>query len=479
MIAERRKTDFTSGKVFWKIVYFVLPIMATNLLQTLYNAADMMVVSLSSEANAVGAIGTTGSFINLIVNVFIGFSVGANVVVAREIGAQDKKRAQEAVHTALLMAVSFGVMGMALGLYVTRPVLRLMGNSGNLLDLAVTYTRIYFLGVPFLATTNYLIAIFRAKGDAKTPLIVLMSTGILNVVMNLFFVLVCKFSVEGVALATSLSNIVSTVILLWKLSRDKDYTTFSFKKLKWNARAFKQIVFVGFPAGVQGALFSLSNMIIQSSVVSVNNAISPNTEYQPIVNGSAATGNLEGFVYMATNSVYQAAITFTSQNIGAEKPQRVKPIMYSCFLVTTLIGVMMTSIIFAFSNPLLSLYGIRGGAEGSLEALALSAAKTRLKCVCTAYFLCGLMEVCTGVLRGIGRSLTSTAISLIGVCLLRVVWMLTLFPAFPTLTTIFLSYPVTWFVTTIAAYTIINILLRGILKKHASINPQTEKESRE
>ena len=202
----RRKIDFTSGRVFMKIVWFVLPIVATNLLQMFYNAADMMVVSLSSEENAVGAIGTTLAFINLVVNFFIGFSVGANVVVAREIGAGDKQRVQNAVHTSLILAAVSGVVGGGIGLLISRPVLTLMGNQGNLLDLAVRYTYFYFLGVPFLALSNYLIAIFRAKGDAKTPLIVLACTGILNVVMNLFFVLVCGMSVEGVAMATALSG---------------------------------------------------------------------------------------------------------------------------------------------------------------------------------------------------------------------------------------------------------------------------------
>lgn len=304
----KKKIDFAEGKVFLKILRFILPIVATNLLQTLYNAADMMVVSLSSEPNAVGAIGTTGSFINLIVNIFIGFSVGANVVVAREIGAKDGERTKNAVHTALIMAVAFGALGMLLGQIVSEPVLRSMGNSGNLLELAVAYTRIYFLGVPFLALTNYLIAVFRAKGDAKTPLFVLMSTGLFNVGMNFFFVLVAGLSVEGVAIATSLSNVASVVVLLIKLHRDKDYTTFSWKRLKIDKSAFRDIVVNGFPAGVQGALFSLSNMIIQSSVVTVNNNLCPpNRTYDPIVNGSAAAANIEGFVYTSMNAVYQGA----------------------------------------------------------------------------------------------------------------------------------------------------------------------------
>ena len=379
----KRKIDFTEGKVFLKILWFVLPIVATNLLQMFYNAADMMVVSLSSEQNAVGAIGTTGSFIHLIVNLFIGFAVGANVVVAREIGAGDRERTQNAVHTSLIMSVIFGVVGGGIGLAVSRPVLRAMGTTGNLLNLAVTYTYVYFLGVPFLAVTNYLMAIFRAKGDAKTPLIVLSCTGLLNVVMNLFFVLAVGMSVEGVALATAIANLASAVILLIKLQRSGDNTAFSWKRLKMDKTAFWDIVVNGLPAGIQSALFSLSNILIQSSIVTVNNNVClPDSDYAPIVSGSAAAANLEGFVYTAMNAVYQGAITFTSQNIGAGKPQRVKRILYSCFGITTMIGVSMAGIVLLLRYPLLALYGIVESEAGSLQQIAMEAAITRLWFIC-------------------------------------------------------------------------------------------------
>ncbi len=462
---QKKKMDFTEGKVFFKLLRFILPIVATNLLQMFYNAADMMVVSLSHEQNAVGAIGTTGSFINLILNIFIGFSVGANVVVAREVGAKEKEKAQNAVHTALLMAVIFGLIGVVIGLAVSRPVLRLMGNSGNLLDLAVRYTYIYFLGVPFLALTNYLIAIFRAKGDSKTPLIVLTSAGILNVVMNLFFVLVVGLSVEGVAIATALANAASCVALLIKLHRDQDYTTFSFKKLKIERKAFRDIVVNGVPAGIQGALFSLSNMLIQSSIVKVNNMLVPaGSEYAPVVNGSAAAGNIEGFVYTSMNAVYQGAITVTSQNIGAKKEKRVKRILYSCLLAVFSVGVVMSGLAYLLRYPLLGLYGVKGGGEGSMDALALQAALTRFKLIVLPYFLCGLMDVCSGVLRGMGKAIVSTVISLVGACLLRVVWLWTVFPAYPTLEIIFISYPVTWIITAACAFSMIQVLLNKRIK---------------
>lgn len=470
MVKEGSYTNFTEGKIFSKLLFFVLPIVATNLLQMFYNAADMMVVSLSKEANAVGAIGTTGSFIHLIVNLFIGFSVGANVVVARAIGANDRQQAQKAVHTSLIMAVIFGVVGAGIGIAVSKAVLQAMGNSGSLLRLAVNYTYIYFAGVPFLALTNYLSAIFRAKGDAKTPLVVLAISGIANVVLNLFFVLVVGLSVEGVAIATAAANALSFLMLLFKLRKDGGVTEFSFKKLRIDRSAFGEIVRIGLPAGLQGALFSISNMLIQSSIVAVNNAaVPPGTEYQPIVNGSAASANLEGFVYTAMNAVHQGAVTLTGQNMGAEKPERVKPILYNCFLLTMIISAATSLILLVLKTPLLALYGVKPAAQGSLEALAFDAATLRLWMICAPYFLCGLMDDCSGVLRGLGKSAQATVVSLIGSCLLRVVWLLTVFPAVPTLETIFICYPITWILTCVAEFIMIQVLLKKIFAKKQSL----------
>ncbi|MBQ2740465.1 MAG: MATE family efflux transporter [Clostridia bacterium] len=473
MVATKTKGSFTEGSIFSKLLFFVLPIAATNLLQTFYNAADMMVVSMSSETNAVGAIGTTTSFISLVVNIFIGFSVGANVVVARAIGANDGAGAKKAVHTALLIGLMIGLLGCGVGLLIARPVLSLMGNQDNLLELAVRYTQIYFLGIPFLALTNYLSAIFRAKGDAKTPLIILSTSGAVNVLLNLFFVLVLGMSVEGVALATVAANILSVVLLTWKLSRDRDMTTFSFSDLRIDIKSFAEIVRIGLPAGIQGSLFSLSNMLIQSSVVSVNNAsVPPGTEYQPIVNGNAASANLMNFTYAAMNAVSQGAVTFTGQNMGAKKPERVKPILYNCFLITLMIAFVFTAILLLLKEPLFALYGVKKGAEGSLERMAFEAANLRMWLIGAPYFLFGLMDNCSGVLRGLGRSLLSTIISLVGTCLLRVVWLWVFFPMNPTLTMIFICYPITWILTGAVDFIVIQILLKKILNKKDALEKE-------
>ncbi len=470
MVATKTKENFTEGSIFSKLLFFVLPIMATNLLQMFYNAADMIVVGLSSEANAVGAVGTTTSFTNLVVNFFIGFAAGVNVVVARAVGANDGDATKKAVHTSLLIGLMFGVVGGAIGFLISRPVLSLMGNQGNLLDLAVKYTQIYFLGVPFLALTNYLSAIFRAKGDAKTPLIILSIAGAINVLLNLFFVLVLKMSVEGVALATVAANIFSASMLLWKLGKDKDATTFSFSDLRLDKKSFTEILRMGLPSGIQGTLVSFSNMMIQSSVLFVNNAsVPPGTEYQPIVNGKAAAASLTGFIYTSMNSVHHGAVTFTGQNMGAQKPERVKPMLYNSFLITMIIASVFTSILLLFKEPLFSLYGITNGAEGSLERMAFEAADMFVMFIGVPYFMCGLMDNCSGVLRGLGKSVLSSSISLVGNCLLRVIWLSFFFPMNPTLPMIFITYPATWLLTGSTYFIIVQVLIKKLLNKKGAV----------
>ena len=450
-LAKKRSLGITEGPLLGKIILFVLPLMAANLLQVFYNAADMIVVSLSSEGDAVGAIGTTSSLINLIVNVFSGFAVGANVVIAWHLGAGDEEATSRTVHTSVLMSLLFGGASALLGCLLCSPLLSLMGAEGQLHTLAVRYTTIYFLGVPFVALTNYAIAIYRAKGDTKTPLMVLGGAGLLNVLLNLFFVLVCGLSVEGVALATAISNAVSAVVLLWLLAKDESACHFSPRKLRIDRAAFRQILSIGLPAGVQGVLFSISNVIIQSSILQVNNALAPSdSAFQPVVKGNAATANLEAFVYTATNAVYQASITFVGQNAGAGKYDRVRRAMLCCYTLTAAIAVVFGFGMYFLRTPLLSLYGVLPGAAGSLERIAFETAEIRMKLMFLTYASLAWMEVGSGVLRGLGRSLTSTVITMIGACVFRVVWILTAFRAVPTLETIYISYPISWVLTTVA-----------------------------
>ena len=448
----------TEGPLFSKILIFVLPMMATNLLQVAYNAADMMVVSLSSEANSVGAIGLTGPFVNLILNLFIGFAVGANVVIAKHIGAKEGGLASRVVHSSLILAVILGVFGCLIGLLVSRPVLALLGAEGNLLDLATLYTRVYFIGAPFVALTNYAVAIFRAKGDTKTPLYILTASGLVNVILNLIFVLVFGMSVDGVALATVISNVMSSVLLILCLSRSDDDCRFEWKKLGMDRRSLRDIIRVGLPAGIQSALFSFSNMMIQSSVLRVNDILAPGSVYEPVVDANAAVSNLNGFIYTATNSVCQASVAFTSQNVGAGRYDRVKKVLINCYAITMAVGLIASSLIMILNHPLLALYGIHDG-EG-LAAIAYESAMIKMRCETLPYFILAFMEVGCGVLRGLGRSMTSAVVSLIGACLLRVVWLLTVFEYFLTLESIYISYPVSWLITGAVALVMVLSVLR-------------------
>ena len=460
-LTRRRLGDLTEGPILKRMLVFILPLMLSNLLQILYNAADMMVVGLSSAENAVGAIGTTAAFLNLIVNIFIGFSAGANVMVARLLGARERERVSRTVHTSMAISAIFGVAAALLGLLLARPILALMGAEGELLELAVLYTRIYFIGVPFLSVFNYAVAILRAKGDTATPLRVLSLTGLLNVVLNLFFVLVCGMSVEGVALATMIANFLNAVLLVRKLSRDEDECRFSFRKLCLDGRAFREVLYVGLPSGVQSALFSFANIIIQSSILRVNNASVPEgSTYQPVINGNAAVANLEGFAFTAINAVHQGIVTFTGQNAGAGRYDRVWRILRNGALLSTGVALFFALFITLLRAPLFSLYGVVDGLPGTVEHLAFSAGTKRALCHLLPLPLYALLDACNAVARGLKRVISATLITLIGTCLLRIVWIMTIFEHFETLESIYLSYPVSWFLTGIVQLIMVVTVLR-------------------
>ncbi len=462
----KRNVDMTNGPLFKKFLLFILPLVLTNLLQCFYNAADMMIVSLSPEGDAVGAIGVTGSFVHMVLNIFIGFSMGANVVVARSLGARDEKGAESATHTAIAMSVIFGVLGTVIGVLTARPVLASMGASGKLLDLAVTYTAIFFAGIPFLALTNYTIAVLRAKGDTQSPLIVLAGTGVLNVLLNLAFVMIFHFSVEGVALATVIANAVSAVLLLLILSKDEGPCRFSFRRLRLEKRAFLDILKIGIPSGIQGSLFSISNMVIQSSILQVNNALTPvGSPFEPVVKGNSATSNLENFSNTAGDSVAQGAVSFVGQNAGAKKPDRIGRVMLYSYLLASCFSWGTAGLIFLFNRPLLSLYGVVPGIAGSLDALAYDTAILRMQFMFTLYFFLTCMHVGAGVCRGLGKSTEATVITLIGICVFRVVWLTTVFPAHPTLDVIYVSYPVTWIITAVALFLMAELTRRKMKKQ--------------
>ncbi len=460
---KRRDIDMTSGPILRNILIFVLPLIFTNLLQMLYNATDMIVVGLSSEPDAVGAIGTTTSFVSLIVSLFIGLSIGANVVVARHIGAKDEERASRALHTSTVIALIFGVVGAVIGVLIAKPVMVLMGNEGRLLELSVLYTRIYFAALPFHSLSNYAIALHRAKGDTKTPLAVLTVSGIVNVALNLFFVLVCDMSVEGVAIATAAAAALSAAVLYANLMREKGPCHFSFRQLCLDRTETKQILLVGIPSGVQGALFALSNMMIQSSIIQVNNAMcDPSAPYQPVVKGNAAVANLEGFVYTAVNAVTQATISFTSQNLGAAKYDRIKRVMISSYVLDFGIAVVLSALLALFNRPLLALYGVYPDAADPIAQLAYDSAVTRILWTILPYGLISMMEIGSGVMRGLGKTISSTVVCLLGACFLRVLWVNTVFRSFGTMETIFIVYPLSWVITGGVLFLLAAVALRRL-----------------
>lgn len=431
-----KEINMTEGPILSKIMLFSLPLILTNLLQTLYNAADMVVVGrFSGVDGAVGAVGATGSLIHVFLNLIMGAATGATVVVATALGANDKARTERAVHTSVLIALICGLVGMLVGVFGARPVLIWMDSDPALLEMSVTYCRIYFFGVPFMAVLNYTVGILRAKGDTTTPLVILSCSGALNVVLNIVFVALFGMDVDGVALATLISNAFAMVAVLVCLMHDSGPCRFSFKKLRFHTAEAARIVTIGIPAGIQGTLFSFSNIFIQQGINSFGAAV---------VTGNSIGTNLEGFAYTATNSIAQAALTFTGQNIGARKYKRLKKITLNCYLATAMVAVIMCSVLYIFRYPLSSLY--MNSATENADVI-LSTVTDRFNYMILPYIFLAFMEVGAGIVRGMGRSILPMVVSLMGACVFRIVWIHTVFAAVHELWVLYISMPISWTVT--------------------------------
>ncbi len=450
ILARRKDIDMTSGPLFSKMLVFIFPLMISNLLQAFYNAADMIVVGLSSEPDALGAIGTTTAFTALILNLLVGISVGANVVVARHIGAREEEKTSRAVHTATVVGLAVGIVGAAVGYIITPAVMKMIGNEGKLLELSIRYARVYFVALPFHALSNFAISIHRAKGDTHTPLIVLSCTGILNVGLNLFFVLACGMSVEGVAIATGIAAAVSAVVLYANLARDKGACRFSLRRLRLDVSEMKPILRIGIPAGLQSALFSISNMIIQSSVLQINNAVTPEgAAYAPVVKANAAVANIGTFAFTAMNAASLATVSFTSQNLGAKNYSRVKRVAALSYALLIGISAAISLILVLCHKPLFALYDVRNLPD-ALSQIAWDAAKVRMWWIWPFFFTSAFMDCGSSILRGLGKSILATVSCLVGTCALRIVWIYTVFRAVFTLDMIYISYPISWVLTGLA-----------------------------
>ena len=439
--------DMTKGSLFVGILRFILPLIVTNLLQQLYHAADVVVVGLSSDPNAIGAVSSTGTYLTLIRNIFIGFSVGASVVTARAIGAGKEEDTSRSVHTSVCMGALFGVLGGALGMLLLRPVFLLMGYEGSLLTLGLRYSYIYLACLPFLSLTNILSAVLHAKGDTKTSLWVLSGTGVLNVLLNILFVVGFGMSVEGVAIATAVANLVSAVLLWAVLAKAEDASRLSFRLLRISKAHFRDVARIGFPSGIQSAFFSLSNLLITSSILEVNALLTPaGSLYDPVVKGNAAASGIENFLFAAMNAVNSTASTLIGQNVGKGDHRRVRRAFFTLCGTACLIAVLMSGACILLRDPLLALYGVRTGGD-TLGKIAYDTAITRVLCKWPTFVFYAFYISVAGTLRGLGKSSLSASIAFVGTCIFRVVWITTVFRVFVTLESIYVSYPISWLLT--------------------------------
>ena len=425
--------DMCDGPLLSKILLFSVPLMMSGILQLLFNAADIIVVGRFAGSSALAAVGSTSSLINLLINVFVGLSVGVNVLVAKYYGGQREKDMSETVHTAVLTSLLSGLFLVILGGIAARPLLHLMGTPDDVLDQAVLYMRIYFLGMPVLMVYNFGAAILRAIGDTRRPLYFLFMAGVVNVALNLFFVIGLGMGVDGVGWATVISEHVSALLVLKCLMEAPGALKLNLKELRIHPKKLKRIVKIGLPAGMQGAIFSISNVLIQSSVNSFGSIA---------MAGNTASANIEGFVYTAMNAVYQTNLSFTSQNLGGRKYSRINRIMYICLAVVTVVGITLGITAVLAGDLLLGIY--------SSDAQVLRYGMLRLEIICGTYFLCGIMDCMVGSLRGLGYSVIPMFVSLTGACGFRVLWVFTVFAAYRSLDVLYLSYPVSWAITAIA-----------------------------
>ena len=424
--------SLTEGPLAKQIFLVSLPLALSNLLQVLFNMSDVAVVGRFAGSTALGSVGSTSIFVTLFTGFLIGLSNGINVLVARFYGARHADDVEKTVHSALLVSLAAGVLLLLIGLLGSPALLHLLNTKEDLYPGAVLYLRVYFLGMPALALYNYGNAIFSAIGETKKPLYYLCIAGVLNILLNLFFVIVCHLDVVGVALASAISQCVSAFLVLRALTRVQDCYALDFHKVALDPATTQRILALGLPAGFQGILFSLSNVVIQSSV---------NTFGEVIMAGNSAAANIEQFVYVSMNAMYQATISFTSQNYGAGNYHRIRKIMIRAQGCVLVVGLVLGNAATLAGRVLLSIY--------TTSPPVIEAGLVRMGIVCTTYALCGMMDVMVGGLRGIGYSIMPMLVSLVGACGLRLLWIATIFqlPQFHTIQTIYWSYPISWAIT--------------------------------
>ena len=424
--------DMCNGPIMSKILRFALPLMCSSVLQLLFNAADVVVVGQFCGEESLAAVGSTTSLINLMTNLFIGLSVGANVLVARYFGAKQEKDVHNTVHTALALSIVSGLFLTVIGVIFAKQILIWMKCPADVLPLSALYLRVYFFGMTATMIYNFCSAILRAVGDTKRPLYYLLFAGVVNVVLNLFFVIVCQLNVAGVGLATAISQYVSAFLIARCLMKENGVYRLVLKEIRFHKSQLIKILQIGIPAGLQGTVFSLSNVVIQSAINSFGSVV---------MAANAAAMSIEGFVFVAMNAFHQAAVSFISQNVGAGKFSRINKIVWCVLLGVTVTGLVLGGLAVFFGKELLFLY--------STKEEVIAQGMVRLKWICTFYALCGIMDVMVGALRGLGYSVMPMIVSLLGACGLRILWIFTVFriPEYHTTKVLYLSYPMSWTIT--------------------------------
>lgn len=427
MSSRNRNVDMCSGPLFSRILIFALPIMAMYILQLMFNTADMVVVGRFSGSKALAAVGATGSLINLIITLFMGLSVGTTVVVAQDCGADRPDDVSRSVHTSIAVSIIGGLIVMILGIALCKPLLNMMGTPKDIIDLSVLYMKIYFISAPATMIYNFAAAILRAAGDSRRPMYYLVITGTIHVIFNLFFVIVLHMGVAGVASATVISEYLSVLLIMMCLSRCDGGIRFIPRKLHIDGHKLKDIVRIGLPAGMQGLLFSVSNVLIQSAVNSFGSIM---------VAASAASGNVENYIGTTMNAYYNAAIAFTGQNMGAKKYDRIDTIAKVCTVLVFATWIILGGATVLFGKPLLGIF--------TSDSEVINLGMLRLKVMMIAFFTCGIMNVYPGLTRAMGYSISPMISTLVGACLMRIVWLSTVFTWYPTEVVLFTCYPVTW-----------------------------------
>lgn len=436
MLEKKKAKNYTmnlcEGSILNKLLLFALPIIASSMLQLFFNAADVIVVGRFAGKNSLAAVGSNGSIINLLTNAFMGLSIGANVLVARYFAANKEQKLRKTVHTAITISIVCGIVMAVVGIVAARRLLVWMNSPKGVIDLAVIYLRIYFLGMPATMLYNFGAAILRGVGDTKRPLYYLSFAGIVNVIFNLIFVISLNMDVAGVALATIISQYISAALILRCLAKETSAIRLEKQYLGIDRNILIRILKIGLPAGVQSSLFSFSNVIIQSSI---------NSFGATVVAGNSAASNIEAFVFMAMYAFSQAIVAFVSQNIGAGKYERINKIVAKTLICVSMVGILLGNGVYLLGRPLLSLYSRSGE--------VIDAGTKRLAVISTTYALCGLMDCMVGALRGIGYSVMPMIVSLLGVCAFRMVWIFGFFKIkqFHMIDTVYLAYPVSWLLT--------------------------------